>query len=90
MKLVKTSPFRFNKDKKIDFEGFRDGNFRIESRWLWSEVLIKELGCEKCGSEERITLHSKDIKKMIKALTIMDNLLKKKNSVRSPTKRWKL
>lgn len=56
-------------DKKIKFVGFRsNNNFEVENRTLWSEVLIREIYCNKCKDGEEITFHTKDIPKLIKAL----------------------
>jgi len=53
---------------KEEFTSFKNGKYIIEGRGLWCEILIKEVHCDKCGNEERITLHSKDINKLIKIL----------------------
>jgi hypothetical protein len=72
----------FSKDKKIRFESFSNTYpnptiFEIETRWLWSEILIKQINCEECGNEERITLHSRDILKLIRILKKMHRSLYK-------------
>ena len=67
MKLEKVNPF--SKDKKIKITGFRnDSEFEVESRWLWCEIIIKEIYCKTCKDGVSITFHRKDITKLIKAL----------------------
>jgi len=76
MKTIKVRPF--SKDKKVEFKGFLTGSiFEVEQRWMWNEILIKEIHCDKCKSEDRITFHSKDILKLINILTELNKELHK-------------
>jgi len=76
MKTTKARPF--SKDKIIRFEGFKYKEiFEIEQRWLWGEILIKRIICDKCGSEDRITFHSRDIPRLIRILTKLNKELHK-------------
>lgn len=68
-RMLKQRVSPFSKDRKIKFKGFNNQDFEVEQRWLWCEILIKEIHCDKCGDEERITLHGRDIPKLIKILT---------------------
>lgn len=71
-------------DKKIKIIGFRNDNkFEVENRTLWSEILIREIYCDKCGDKEEITFHTRDIPKLIKAL---NKLLELQDKI---VKRWK-
>jgi hypothetical protein len=76
MKITKARPF--SRDKTVRFEGFRNRDiFEIEQRWLWVEILIKHIHCDKCGSEDRITFHSRDIPRLIRILTKLNKELYK-------------
>jgi hypothetical protein len=75
---MKTKKARiFSEDKKIKIIGFRNNNnFEVENRTLWSEILIREIYCDKCKFKEEITFHTRDIPKLIKALNILLELQK--------------
>lgn len=67
MKIEKVRPF--SNDRKIKIIGFRNNNdFEVENRTLWSEILVREIYCDKCKSRDEITFHTRDIPKLIKAL----------------------
>lgn len=79
MKTEKSNPF--SRDKKIKIIGFRnDNNYEVENRTLWSEILIREIHCDKCKARDEITFHRRDIPILIKALNILLELQNKQVS----------
>jgi len=77
MRTIKSSPF--SRDKKVIFVGFKsDKNFEIENRIMWSEIILRDVHCNLCKSQESITFHTKDIPKLIKALNKLMELQRRK------------
>jgi len=55
---------------------------KINDRWLWHQITIRQEYCDKCGTADSITIKKKNIKKLIKIL--------KKLDYSGIPKRWKL
>lgn len=68
----------FHRDKQIIFQTFHDDTIKVRKRWMWCEVDIIEMICKHCGDCNRITIHQRDINKLISALKKMKDKPRRK------------